>query len=372
MRLSDITRSLPQRIEGQFRRHWGFALGLWNLHFRNEINLGISLSVQKNVPSVGPSESCVEDAAMAAAALVQKLQHGSYLHQGKRRKINGDFTKLLFAEHLTDLQRRLLADYRFRCRAIPGTQEIRTKIGRIGVWASVVYGNGIFMTVSPGERHNYLAIRLSRYRVFDPYMDETTDNGAAQKPWCGVAAPSLEPKTDDIFEMNIPGYDLRRVMMAQDPLGAANAFFVQLRTVLATALGVRMCPHCPHCSSSRNPCQDAFGSNAEFMGGLAGRADAMFGAVECQKSNGSLHYHFFLFVQRLHQYATVLEIAELLEQALANADDLKNFLAAICYTTYGDLDAHKKDWLTINFENERQAQNNKNVPDTHIGKETNS
>ena len=109
---------------------------------------------------------------MAAAALVQKLEHGSYLHQGKRRKINCDFTKLLFAEHLTDLQRRLLADFRFRCRAIPGTQEIRTKIGRIGVWASVVYGNGIFMTVSPGERHNYLAIRLSRYRVFDPYMDE--------------------------------------------------------------------------------------------------------------------------------------------------------------------------------------------------------
>ena len=107
------------------------------------------------------------------------------------------------------------------------------------------------------------------------------------------------------------------------------------------------------------------------MGGLAGRADAMFGAVECQKSNGSLHYHFFLFVQRLHQYATVLEIAELLEQALANADDLKTswplFAAPRMETS-----TCTRRIITINFENERQAQNNKNVPDTHIGKETNS
>ena len=28
------------------------------------------------------------------------------------------------------------------------------------------------MTISPGERHNYLAIRFSRYRNDDPYVDE--------------------------------------------------------------------------------------------------------------------------------------------------------------------------------------------------------
>ena len=102
-----------------------------------------------------------EDAAMAAAALVKQLEHGYYRDQNnKRRKINGDFSKLLFSEHLSELQSRLLADFRLRCKALPGTQEIRTKIGHLVFWSTVVYGNGIFMTVSPGERHNYLAIKL--------------------------------------------------------------------------------------------------------------------------------------------------------------------------------------------------------------------
>ena len=74
----------------------------------------------------------------------------------------------MFAEGITPIQRRLLADFRFRTGMVPGTQEIRTKIGHIGFWASVVYGNGIFMTVSPSERHNYIAVRLSRYRSSDP------------------------------------------------------------------------------------------------------------------------------------------------------------------------------------------------------------
>ena len=46
VRLFDLTRGLPQRIEGQYRRHWGFTPGLWNLYFRERINLGVSLSVR--------------------------------------------------------------------------------------------------------------------------------------------------------------------------------------------------------------------------------------------------------------------------------------------------------------------------------------
>ena len=65
------------------------------------------------------------------------------------------------------------------------------------------------------------------------------------------------------------------------------------------------------------------------MPGLAGRPDAMFGAVECQKSIGSLHYHFFLFVQRLHQSASSKDIAELLAAKLVDASELKGYLANI-------------------------------------------
>ena len=140
------------------------------------------------------------------------------------------------------------------------------------------------MTISPGERHNYLAIRFSLYRVDEPYVDHI------HSPWVGSDMPFLQPRRNDFFGVDIPGYVLRKIWLAEDPLAAANAFFVQIRTILATVLGIRMCPHCPHCT--KPPCQGALGSVAEFMPGIAGRPDAMFGAVECQKSTGSLHYHF--------------------------------------------------------------------------------
>ena len=232
-----------------------------------------------------------------------------------RRKIDGDTPKLLRADGLTLMQKRLLQDFRFRTRAIPGAQEIRTKIGHIGFWASVVYGNGIFMTISPGERHNYLAIRLSRYRRLDPFVTEARD--VAEKAWIGIESPSLEAKAGDTFGVDVPGYDLRRLIQARDPLCVVNAFFFQVRSILSTALGLRMCPDCPHCVMTDRPCQDALGSSAEAMGGCAGRADALCGAVECQKSSGSLHLHFWLFVQRLHQYRSLQEIAEIIRDGLA-------------------------------------------------------
>ena len=109
------------------------------------------------------------------------------------------------------------------------------------------------------------------------------------KAWARNDKPNLEPQEEEEFDIHIPGYDVRRKMMAEKPLAATNAFFVQIRIILATILGIRMCPFCPHCAESESPCQDALGSVAEAMGGIAGRADAMFGAVECQKVTGALN-----------------------------------------------------------------------------------
>ena len=40
---------------------------------------------------------------------------------------------------------------------------------------------------------------------------------------------------------------------------------------------------------------DSYGSNATPMGGSAGRADAMVGAVESQSKEGVLHVHLLIF-----------------------------------------------------------------------------
>ena len=271
---------------------------------------------------------------MAARALYGILQHGFYRTQaGVRRPVAGDITKLPFAEGITPLQKRLLADFRFRTRLVPGTQEIRSTIGHVCFWSSIVYGNGIFMTVTPGERHSYLAIRLSRYRKRDPYI-ACERSEPREKLWVGADMPSLQAHADDVFEKDIPGYDLRRLILARDPLAATLAFAVQIRLVLATVLGFRMCPECPHCTLIATPCMDSFGSCAEAMGGLAGRCDGIVGTVECQKSKGSLHLHFWCYAQRLHQFKSLQEIGKCLQETLQHATDLKRYTEHLCNECY--------------------------------------
>jgi hypothetical protein len=176
VRIFDLTRSMSQRIEGQYRRDWNFVPGLWNLYFREQVNLGLSLKIGTSSVVDAATKLEEQDAAVAAADLYKKLTSGTYTgHDGKRRKIDGDTTKLPHADNMTPLQKKLLADFRFRTRLVPGTREVRTKMGHIGFWASVFYGQGIFITVTPSERHNYLAIRLSRYRASDPYVKARPD-----------------------------------------------------------------------------------------------------------------------------------------------------------------------------------------------------
>ncbi|MGB1651983.1 MAG: hypothetical protein ACPHEP_13215, partial [Acidimicrobiales bacterium] len=152
--LYDVVRGMPRRIEGQYRRHWSFVPSLWNLYFREQVNLGVSLAARSRTSASTPEEDVQQDAAMGAAELYKLLKEGFYRTETKaKRRIDGDMTKLRFAEGITRQQRGLLADFSFRTRNIPGTQEIRTKIGHVCFWGAVVYGNGIFMTISPGERH---------------------------------------------------------------------------------------------------------------------------------------------------------------------------------------------------------------------------
>ena len=66
VKIFDLTRSMSQRIEGQYRRHWGFIPGLWNLYFREQVNLNVSLSVATMVNASEAQESVEQDAAVAS------------------------------------------------------------------------------------------------------------------------------------------------------------------------------------------------------------------------------------------------------------------------------------------------------------------
>ena len=51
-----------------------------------------------------------------------------------------------------------------------GTQEVRKKIGNALLCARWVYGEPLFVTVSPSSRHSGLVLRLYRVRPNDPTL----------------------------------------------------------------------------------------------------------------------------------------------------------------------------------------------------------
>ena len=333
--LADLVRGLPRRVEGQFRRHWVFVPLLWNLYFHEQVHKSRSLALQ-GMPKAGlPMDDEEEDATAAAARCYQRLHTGTYTSaSGKQLPIRGDTSKLLFAEGTTRKQQQLLRSMHFMGAAQPGTQEARRQMGHVGLGAAVNYGNGIFMTISPSERHSGLALRLSRYRRGDPLVDPLTAPGEAG--WIGVDLPRLAPEDTKNF-VELPEYDLRRLIHARDPLCVVDAFQVYVRVMLARLAGIRMCPQCPHCNKGENPCQNRFGSSAMPQGGIFGRADAIFSAIEAQKSEGALHLHFKLYVQRAHQHKTLQEIASMIKEGLLDPDMLKAFHCWISNETYPDV-----------------------------------
>ena len=185
---------------------------------------------------------------------------------------------------------------------LPGTRQVRKSIGHLLTAGRIAYGVPLFVTITPSERHSGLTCRLSRYRKSDPGI---ACGSPELRAWIDYRYPSVY--ATESIEVDFPAYDIRRLCANRDPLSAVYAFTIMVRVVFANLYGFRMCPHCPDCIESNQPCMDTFGSNATALGGSAGRADAMIGAVEAQKIEGVLHLHLFLFIEMLMQFQTLEE-----------------------------------------------------------------
>ena len=150
----------------------------------------------------------------------------------------------------------------------------------------------MFATVTPSERHYGLAIRLFRGRRSDPAY------ACAEKEFLpfldhnipSLCPPEVTPETVTFglpVDADLPDYDLRRLITARDPLCCVNAFLVACKVELPSLYEFRMCPKCPHCATSKEPCMDIFGSSATPMGGGAGRCENLikFTRVSIQSVN---------------------------------------------------------------------------------------
>ncbi len=108
-----LSRSLIYKYVGVFA---GSAFERWQL--RSTV-----------MPYIGtrgaPTETLAVENIKAAKSLLQHLQHG-HTGQGIHRvPINGDTTRLPFAEGLTPLERKLAWAQHFLARHLAGTQQVR-------------------------------------------------------------------------------------------------------------------------------------------------------------------------------------------------------------------------------------------------------
>ena len=265
-----------RRVEAQFRWDSDLNPGLWSLAFASKVNFALSMAYTKSLKRL---EYLAEDEAelgvgAAANRIYHLLWHGEYWDEARQKRVpmQGNVSKLQSIIGLGDKERALIRNSQFMSSKIAGTRQIRRSIFHIVFSSRIVYGNPVFMTVTPRERHSGLVLRLSRHRRNDPALKSLPEQ---LWPYAAADMPSLYGAAEDDVGVDLPEYDHRRLLTARDPLSAVHAFWTWIRKVFAPLYGLRVCPMCPRCSEDdAQPCTDTFGSNATPLGGAAGRADA--------------------------------------------------------------------------------------------------
>ena len=103
-------------------------------------SLGVRTVDDGSEPSVGYARQLQN----ATEGLYHKLAKGTYGTGQKRQHINGDITKLRYANGLTTMERELLTNLRFMTRKLEGTQEVGLLLNHALFGAQVSYGEGLF------------------------------------------------------------------------------------------------------------------------------------------------------------------------------------------------------------------------------------
>ena len=106
--------------------------------------------------------------------------------------MNGDVLKLQYADNLTSTEKVLLGCYGKATKTLSGTQQIRRKIGHCIFGASVSFGEGLFVTISPNRRHSCLVLRLARARQNDTALQS---NQRKRHPVSGEMHPTQQMQT---------------------------------------------------------------------------------------------------------------------------------------------------------------------------------
>ncbi|CAJ1408108.1 unnamed protein product, partial [Effrenium voratum] len=313
-------RAMSRRAESQFVRDWLLLFALWNYAFRVQVNSsrGLVAYMPRGTPSLS-SEELTEGAVALCKALHGQFRAGP---DAPLQPVAGDVAKLHMVPELPRAARVLLQNVQHVSAKMPGTVEVRKLMRHETHAYRVIYGEPVFVTISPNERDNLLGVRLFRCRQNDP----VTRVDADALRWGGEQQPVLGTAVTEATAGSLPAFEARRHLAAADPLSVVEAFHSQLRLCLRHLFGISICKKCPRCS-----CMSEDGSVASLRLGIFGRVAAVYAALEHQKAGG-LHAHMQVFVENLHQVTPLHDIwqrLQIVQRYLA-------FKAHVCKETYDD------------------------------------
>ena len=154
---------------------------------------------------------------------------------------------------------------------LPGTREARRALRNKLYSAHIVYGTSLFGSLTPSHRHSGLTLRLMRFRRNDPFMSLTKPCACVGKcrhqtewqKWIGKSSPSLDVSCHECTEVDLPEYDVRKVMGARDPLSSVDAFHDCRST--PCQYYVRISRHPYVAGEDSKPCQDHCKLNTEMQ-----------------------------------------------------------------------------------------------------------
>ena len=166
--------------------------------------------------------------------------------------------------------------------------------------------------------------------------------------------------------LELPPMSTRQCLNARDPISAVQRFDIATHVLLGRILGTRMCLRCPDCNTIEAEeqaygCQNRFGNNAMALGGSAGYCEHVGGMKEFQ-GDGTPHLHGTFVVSSVYQFATLQEIADLIEKDMLSVEAIKEYQMRLCREEHYQHEEHKtaeveleRGWNTNYAEPEHQA-----------------
>ena len=171
--------------------------------------------------------------------------------------INSNFRLLLQHDEITETAKTILNGWIKSTETVAGSQALRKKIGHILFGFRVVYGDAIFVTVTPNRRNSALLLYLSRTGVNDTCFLSASSSAQYRRQHCGMDSPnfisehSIHTDKDGQkvrLEIPMPSMSDRQMLAAQDPLATAHKLQIMMRVVLPNLFGLLMCFACPFCN----------------------------------------------------------------------------------------------------------------------------